>query len=61
MSTADKVAGSDLLSALYTSYERGLNVRVSGGVLTARERNAKLSKARNNMVAIMNEINNINI
>ena len=50
------VASSNLLSALYNSYARGLRSRVAEGRMTSRTRNAKLERARQNIMDIINEI-----
>lgn len=53
---SDITASSRLLSSLYTSYERELGRRVTGGTMTSKERNTKLTRARNNIMSIMKEI-----
>ena len=56
LSNTDMVASSNLLSALYSSYARGLKARVTDGKMTARARDAKLERARMNIMDIINEI-----
>lgn len=56
MSNSDMVASSNLLSALYSSYARGLKARVTDGKMTARTRDAKLEKVRRNIMVIIDEI-----
>lgn len=56
MGNTDIIASSNLLSALYSSYARGLKARVTDGKMTARTRDAKLEKARRNIMVIIDEI-----
>lgn len=56
MGNTDIIACSNLLSSLYESYSRGLRSRVAEGRMTSRTRNAKLERARQNIMDIINEI-----
>lgn len=56
MSNTDILASSNLLSSLYESYSRGLRERVAEGKMTARTRNIKLARAKQNIMDIIKEI-----
>lgn len=56
MGNTDIIACSNLLSSLYESYSRGPRSRVAEGRMTSRTRNAKLERARQNIMDIINEI-----
>lgn len=56
MSNTDILASSNLLSSLYETYARGLRARVAEGKMTARTRNVKLEKAKQNIMDIIKEI-----
>ena len=56
MSNSDILASSNLLSSLYESYSRGLRARVTDGKMTSRTRDAKLEKARRNIMDIIKEM-----
>lgn len=56
MSNTDILASSNLLSSLYETYARGLRARVAEGKMTARARNIKLARAKQNIMEIIKEI-----